>query len=59
MGDGFAAARFGHHRHFFALDRMAAKRGVHHAGLPIRRAPDQRQIFAGERQAAAVIGEKL
>ena len=59
MGDRLAPALLRNHRHFLALDVVAAERRVDDARLPVRRAPDQRQIFAGQRQLAAMIGEKL
>ena len=59
MGDRLAAARLRHDRHFFALDRVAPERRIDGPARAFRRAPADRQIFAGQRQAAAVISEKF
>src|SRR5271165_268214 len=59
MGDGAATAILGRGRHFFAMPGMAGDRRIDFARRRVEAAPDERQIFALERSAAAVIGEEI
>ena len=58
MGDGLTAFFYRDHRHFLALDSVAAERRVDHACGSVGRAPDQGEIFPRQRQFAAVVGKE-
>src|SRR5580700_2191943 len=59
VGRGVPAALLSHDGHFLPVARIAANCPLDLAPVDVEVAPNDRQIFALERAAAAVVGEEV